>query len=90
MANAKKAPRSSKAAIKAGFRRLDELPAAVRNEILAHDEARNGEFALVGDPCAPGRTGPCSITNYPDGTRKVCYCNEAHQCDDCVFEPRNR
>lgn len=80
-------PKNFDDALKAGFKRFEDLPEHVREVVRAHDEAKANQFDLEIGGCGPGRTGPCSITNYPDGTRKVCYCSAAQQCDQCVFEP---
>lgn len=79
-------PPTFEAALAAGFRRLEDLPASVRAIVQAHDKVKANQFDLKVGVCGPGHTGPCSTTNYPDGTRKVCYCTAAHQCDQCAFE----
>jgi hypothetical protein len=86
--NASKAiPQTVEAAERAGYKRFEELPRKVQTAILAHDKAQVEMFAAVAGVCGPGHSGPCSTTNYPDGTQKVCFCNAANQCDECRFQP---
>lgn len=79
-------PGSIDVALKAGFKRLEDLPPHVRDVVRAQDQAKAHQLDHRIDTCGPGHTGPCSVTNYPDGTRKVCYCTAARQCDECAFE----
>jgi hypothetical protein len=79
-------PKTFDDAIEAGYKRFEDLPQHVRDLVQAHDKTKASQFDLVIGSCGPGHSGPCSTTNYPDGTRKVCYCTAAKQCDDCAFE----
>jgi hypothetical protein len=87
MTNDASIPATAEAAAKAGYKKLEELPAALQREIRKHDLAQADTFVLQGNPCPTGQPGPCSTTKYPNGTKKVCYCTPANQCDDCRFLP---
>jgi len=80
-------PATPEAAVKAGYKRFEQLPAALQHTIRTYDQDQAETFALKGNPCAGGGSGVCSTTRYPDGTTKVCYCTPARQCDDCHFLP---
>lgn len=86
MASNNQLPESLEDALSAGFRRFQDLPEKIQSAVRSRDKAAAKEMEFAVNVCGPGQTGPCSTTVYPDGTRKVCYCNAAHQCDDCVFQ----
>ena len=89
MTDERSAPTTFDDAIRAGFQRFEDLPDTVQKMIREQDAAEAVRFDAVINQCRPGFVGPWSVTDYPDGTRKVCYCNAANQCDECAFGRRN-
>lgn len=79
-------PPTVNAAIAAGFKRFEWLAPRIQALVRAQDTAESTVLSQKSAVCEDGHTGPCSITNYPDGSRKLCYCTQARQCNDCVFE----
>ncbi len=86
MTDKRSAPTTYDDAIRAGFQPFEDLPESVQVMIREQDAAKAAQFDAVINKCRPGFVAPCSVTEYPDGTRKVCYCNDANQCDVCVFQ----
>jgi len=89
MTDKRSAPTTYDDAIRAGFQTFEELPEPVQVMIREQDAAKAAQFNAVINKCRPGFVAPCSVTDYPDGARKVCYCNGANQCELCVFQRRS-